>query len=64
MGKNTRLIQLLIDIKKYIEESEEMIEGEWGRCRSVKMLIEDNDMPPVYDEVCKMLIEEDGGGDK
>ena len=49
---------LLDEIIKYIEETEEHIDGEWGSGRSVEKLIEHNCMPKVY---AKMLALKNGG---
>jgi hypothetical protein len=48
---------LLDEIIKYIEETEEIIDGEWGSCRSVETLIEHNCMPELY---AKMLALKNG----
>ena len=42
---------LLDEIIKYIEETEETIDGEWGSSRSVKKLIEHNCMPELYEKM-------------
>lgn len=48
---------LLDEIIKYIEETEETIDGEWGSSRSVEELIEHNCMPELY---AKMLALKNG----
>ena len=39
---------LLDEIIKYIEKTEETIDGEWGSGRKVKELVECNYMPELY----------------
>ena len=51
-------VVLLDEIIKYIEETEETIDGEWGSDRSVEKLIEHNCMPKLY---AKMLALKNGG---
>jgi hypothetical protein len=46
---------LLLEIKEYIEDTEAMIDGEWGSCRSLEALIADNEMPELYTKVCELL---------
>jgi hypothetical protein len=48
---------LLDEIIKYIEETEEILDGEWGYSRSVEKLIEDDCMPELY---AKMLALKNG----
>jgi len=50
-------VVLLDEIIKYIEETEEIIDGEWGSDRSVEKLIEHNSMPELY---AKMLALKNG----
>jgi hypothetical protein len=40
-----KLMQLLGDMKKYIEEKEKIIDGEWGGCKKLEELIMDGEMP-------------------
>ena len=47
--------ELLLKIKKYIERSEETIDGEWGSCREYPQLIEDKAMPSIYTLVLEQL---------
>ena len=55
---NVQLPAVLLDeIIKYIEETEETIDGEWGSSRSVEKLIEHNCMPELY---AKMLTLKNG----
>jgi hypothetical protein len=55
---NVLLPQVLLDeLIKYIEETEEIIDGEWGSGRSVEKLIEHNSMPELY---AKMLVLKNG----
>lgn len=42
---------LLDEIIKYIEETEETIDGEWGSCRDLKVLIRAKEMPELYDKL-------------
>jgi hypothetical protein len=42
---------LLDEIIKYIEESEQAFEGEWSSGRTLKELIKDNCMPELYDKL-------------
>jgi len=48
---------LLDEIIKYIEETEETLDGDWGSSRSVEKLIEHNCMPELY---AKMLALKNG----
>lgn len=42
---------LLDEIIKYIEKTEETIDGEWGLGRDLKELIRDKEMPELYDKL-------------
>lgn len=48
---NEELLQLLKDVQRYIEETETIIDGEFGSCRSVQTLVEDGAMPDIYSRV-------------
>lgn len=48
-------LKLLKEIKTYIEETEECIDGEWGEGRSVDKLIKDGDMPKIYNDVIEKI---------
>jgi hypothetical protein len=47
----TLLPSVLDEIIKYIEETEETIDEEWGLCRKLHELINDKDMPELYDKL-------------
>jgi hypothetical protein len=47
----TLLPTVLDEIIKYIESTEQVIDGEWGSGRNLKELIKDNDMPELYDRL-------------
>lgn len=58
MGKDLQFLQsstmsekLIDEIIIYIEGCEETIDREWGLCRSINQLIEDNLMPEFYNQV-------------
>lgn len=57
VAENERLRKVLLDCKEYIESAEETIDGEWGRCRNIIELIEQNAMPKLYNDVCEILKE-------
>ena len=42
---------LLEEMKNYIEDAQEMIDFEWGSCRSARKIFEDGDMPEIYSKV-------------
>jgi hypothetical protein len=49
-------LELLLTIKNYIEEMEELADGEWGHCRSADELISAGKMPfPLYSEIVRRL---------
>ena len=48
---NSELKTLLKDTKRYIEEVEVKIDGEWGGCRSVEELVKEDAMPELYARV-------------
>ncbi|WP_442636459.1 hypothetical protein [Rossellomorea marisflavi] len=54
MDVNVKLVKKLID---YIEHTEELIDGEWGHCRSFDELLRDGEVPSIYFEL-KMILEE------
>ena len=45
----------LEQIKLYIENAEETIDGEWGSARSLAQLIREEEMPELYHEVLRRL---------
>ena len=47
-------VDLIDEIIKYIEETEECIDGLWGSCRNFKELIHDNCMPELYHKMLKI----------
>ena len=47
--------ELLEKIKSYIEEMEMRCEWEWGDCRKLEELIEQDKMPEIYYKVCELL---------
>jgi hypothetical protein len=53
------LLELLLKIKKYIEETEKTLDGEWGSSRKIEQIILDGDMPDVYTEVLKEIEKEE-----
>lgn len=55
MIKGKDLKDLLLKIKDYIENKEEVIDGEWGHCRDLGKIIEDGDMPEIYNEICEVI---------
>jgi len=48
-------LNLLLEIKKYIEETEETMESEYGCGYSLSKLIELNRMPDLYFKVLKEI---------
>ena len=48
---NEELRKLLEDVKRYIERMEVQIDGEWGSCREVEELQEQDLMPELYARV-------------
>jgi hypothetical protein len=47
--------ELLIQIKEYIEKWEHEKDNEWGDCRSLEKIIQDGDMPELYNRICKLI---------
>jgi hypothetical protein len=47
---------LLWQIKEYIEETQEIIDAEFGGCREKDELIEIGKMPELYDDVLSELL--------
>jgi hypothetical protein len=47
--------EFLLVLRKYIEQVEVQLEGEWGIGRSLDDLIAANEMPPLYEEVLRRL---------
>jgi hypothetical protein len=49
-------LEFLTSIKSYIEEMEEVVDREWGHCRSVSALVNAGLMPqPIYSEVISRI---------
>ena len=46
--------ELLNEIIRYIEETQEAIDDEWGSCRKLKDLIECGEMPDIYEQLTKI----------
>lgn len=49
------LKNLLIEIKDYIEETEDANLGECGDSRTLEDIIKSNNMPDIYYKVCKAI---------
>ena len=47
--------EFLFELKKYIEEMVETLEGEWGVGKSLEQIIADGGMPPLYDEALRRI---------
>lgn len=47
--------EFLLDLKDYIEQAEERIDGECGDNRNIELLIEQEEMPDVYWQVLDRL---------
>jgi hypothetical protein len=47
-------IKTLDEIIEYIEDTEVCIDGEWGSCRGVDELIEDQGMPDLYNRLIEI----------
>ena len=45
----------LLEVKEYIEATEQQIAQEWGSGQSYKQLIEDDDMPDVYYQTLQLI---------
>lgn len=52
--------ELLLRIKEYIEEAQENIDSEWGSCRSVEDIINDGEMPDIYNDLIKAISKLEG----
>jgi hypothetical protein len=52
---NEKMIKLLQDMKAYIEQVEELIDGECGTCRDLPELISSGEMPDIYAQVVSVL---------
>jgi hypothetical protein len=49
-------LEFLTSIKSYIEDTEEVVDGEWGNGRSVAALVIAGLMPqPIYSEVISRI---------
>lgn len=54
-----RLLPTVLDeMIEYIEETDQQIEWEWGSCRSLQKVKDDNDMPDIY---YKLIALKNGG---
>lgn len=49
---------VLDEMIEYIEETDQQIEWEWGSCRSLQEVKDDNDMPNIY---YKLIALKNGG---
>lgn len=47
--------RLLINVKEYMENMEEILDAEFGHCRDKKELINKKQMPNLYYEICNIL---------
>ena len=47
--------EFFLKLKRYIEDAEHKIDGEWGHCRSVEQLISDGEMPDLYFQVLQRI---------
>ena len=57
-GLYTLLPTVLDEMIEYIEETDQQIEWEWGSCRSLQEVKDDNDMPDIY---YKLIALKNGG---
>ena len=57
-GLYTLLPTVLDEMIKYIEETDQQIEWEWGSCRSLQEVKDANDMPDIY---YKLMALKNGG---
>ena len=49
-------LEFLVEVKSYVENAEEIMDGEWGRCRSISQLIKGGRMPqPIYSEIIRRI---------
>ena len=49
-------LEFLVEVKSYVENAEETMDGEWGHCRSISRLIKDGAMPqPLYSEIVRRI---------
>ena len=53
-------LDMLVEIRDYVEEVEVKIDGEWGSGRTVEQLIAAGYMPDFYPKICKMIAERSG----
>ena len=53
--KSTVLLAVLSEIKDYIEEKEECIDGEWGTCRDFAKIHKAGEVTKTYDLICEIL---------
>ena len=47
--------EFLLTLREYIETIEVQVDGEWGSCRSLDELINENHMPDIYAEVLRRI---------
>ena len=48
-------VEFLLKVKKYIEESEVIFDGEWGSGYDLEELLKNVEMPDIYNEVLELL---------
>lgn len=48
-------LELLKQMKLYIEQSEKLYDGEFGQCRELEELIEDKEMPTIYNVILEEI---------
>jgi len=53
-------VDLLKEIKEYIEQRELSKAGEYGTEDSIAELLEENKMPSLYFKICKLIEEQEG----
>ena len=54
--------ELLIEMKEYIEDMEETVEGEWGSGRSIDYLLANKKMPELYYKIIKEINQKENNG--
>ena len=64
MLKSTVLLAVLSAMKEYIEDKEEMIDGEWGECRDFDEIHKSGEVTKDYDLICDILSANMRGGDQ
>jgi hypothetical protein len=48
-------LELLQKMVEYVEDKEVIIDGEWGSCRDLEELIQDEEMPELYFELTNLI---------